>query len=235
MPELPILRDLLLLVAVAIPVVILAHRAKVPSVVGFLLTGMLIGPHGLGLIDANASVRELAEVGTVLLLFAIGLELELSRILRMGRVVLQGGAVQLLATAALLALPLLLMGESAGRALFAGALVAFSSTAIILKVYAMRGELDTAHGRVVVAIAVFQDLAVVPVMLLVPVLAGTAGSGLGAAARIGFSLLPVAALVLVGRFVVPFALRRIVALRNREIFTLAIVKISRDRKSTRLN
>jgi CPA2 family monovalent cation:H+ antiporter-2 len=223
MNELPILRDLVILVAVAIPVVVLAHRAKVPSVVGFLLTGMLIGPHALGLIGGNASVQELAEVGTVLLLFAIGLELQLSRILRMGREVLQGGAVQLLATAAVFATIGLIAGQPAGRAAFAGALVAFSSTAIILKVYAMRGELETAHGRVVVAIAVFQDLAVVPVMLLVPVLAGTAGGSLAAAGRIAMSLVPLAALVIVGRFLVPPLLERVVRLRNREIFTLSIV------------
>src|SRR5512141_1766737 len=94
MHDSPILKDLVLLVLVAIPVAILAHRVRVPSIVAFLLTGMLIGPHALGLIGAGNEVSDLAEVGTVLLLFAIGLELQLSRILGLGQAVIQGGAIQ---------------------------------------------------------------------------------------------------------------------------------------------
>ncbi len=106
-----------------------------------------------------------------------------------------------------------------------GRLVAFSSTAIILKVYAQRYELDTTHGRVVVAIAIFQDLAVVPVMLLVPLLAGVA-SGPGSAVRsVGLSLAGIAALAALGRWLVPFVLERVVRMNNREIFTLCVVSL----------
>jgi CPA2 family monovalent cation:H+ antiporter-2 len=223
MHELPVLRDLVLLVAVAIPVVVLAHRARIPSIVGFLLAGMLIGPHGLGLIGQGSSVEGLAQIGTVLLLFAIGLELQLSRVLRMGRELVQGGLIQVLGTAAVFGIALVLSGRGAPRAVFAGFLLAFSSTAIILKVYAQRDELDTPHGHVVVAIAIFQDLAVVPVMLLVPVLAGTAGGAGGALRLLGLSLLPVAAMIVLGRTLVPVLLERVVRLRNREIFTLSVV------------
>lgn len=223
MHDLPILDDLVILVAVALPVVIFAHRLKIPSLVGFLLTGLLIGPYALGLIGNADIVQQLAEMGTVLLLFAIGLELQLSRILKMGREVVQGGTIQIVATILGAGALALLGGEPLNRIIFAGALVAFSSTAIILKVYAQRSELDTPHGRVVVAIAIFQDLAVVPVMLLVPVLAGTA-SGAGAALRqIGVALLPVAGLVFGGRYLVPKFLEQVVRLRNREIFTLCVV------------
>jgi CPA2 family monovalent cation:H+ antiporter-2 len=223
MHDLPILRDLVLLITVAIPVVILAHRVKVPSIVAFLITGLLIGPHGLGLIGEGDMVAALAEVGTVLLLFAIGLELQLSRILSLGREVVQGGALQLLPTMAVFAGLGLLAGVPLSGAVFAGALVAFSSTAIILKVYAQRNELDTTHGRVVVAIAIFQDLAVVPVMLLVPLLAGAASGPLAAARGVALSLAGVAALFVAGRWLVPVILERVVGLRNREIFTLCVV------------
>lgn len=223
MHDIPILRDLVILVAVAIPVVMAAHRAKIPSLVGFLLTGLVIGPHWLGLIGKGDTVGQLAEVGTVLLLFAIGLELELSRILKLGREVLQGGALQLLASLGVFALLGLAAGLPPAGAVFAGALVAFSSTAIILKVYAQRYELDTPHGRVVVAIAIFQDLAVVPVMLLVPFLAGSAGGVVAALRGIGVGLLPVAGLIVFGRLLVPRLLERVVRLRNREIFTLCVV------------
>ena len=223
MHELPVLRDLVVLVAVAIPVVIIAHRLKIPTIVGFLLTGLAIGPHALALIGDDAMVEQLAGLGTVLLLFAIGLELELSRVLKLGREVLQGGAIQLTTTMAAFALLALALGLKPNEALFAGALIAFSSTAIILKVYDQRHELDTTHGRVVVAIAIFQDLAVVPVMLLVPLLAGTAGSADGALKEIGTSLIGVAGLVLFGRVLVPKLLERVVQLQNREIFTLCVV------------
>jgi monovalent cation:H+ antiporter-2, CPA2 family len=223
--EIPVLRDLVILVAVAIPVVIIAQRLRVPTVVGFLLTGIAIGPNAVGLVAHPESVSSLAEVGVVLLLFAIGLELSLSRIVRMGQWVLRGGGLQVGATIAVVAGVALALGTPTRLALFFGALFALSSTAIILKVYTDRSELDTPHGRVVVAVLLFQDLCVVPLMLVTPLLAGTS-SGVGAAARtIVLSIVVVAALVIGGRLAVPRALRRIAELRNREIFTLSVVFI----------
>ncbi|MBI2403783.1 MAG: cation:proton antiporter [Gemmatimonadetes bacterium] len=227
MRDFSILRDLVILVAAAIPVVVAAHRFRVPPVVAFLVTGMMIGPHGLRLIAHPDSVAGLAELGVVLLLFAIGLELSLARIVRLGRVVLQGGGLQLVGTAVLVAGVALAFGTAGNTALLYGALVALSSTAIVLKMYTDRGELDTPHGRVVVAVLLFQDLCVVPLMLLIPVLA--AGTATGEAStgtlvvRFGVSLAVLAALVLGGRLLVPRVLERVVALRNREIFTLCVV------------
>ena len=220
----PILRDLVILVAIAIPVVALAYRLRIPTIVGFLLTGIALGPHGLAAVRDTGSVAALAEVGAVLLLFGVGLELSFSRVVRMGRDVLLGGAGQMLTTGALAAAVLGLTGLPLPRALFIGALVAVSSTAIILKLYQARSELDSPHGRIVVAIAVFQDLAVVPLMLLVPVLAGGgSGSGMGALRQVAVSLGVIAAIIVVGRVAVPPALDRIVRLRNRELFTLAVL------------
>jgi len=223
--EIPVLRDLVILVAVAIPVVIIAQRWRVPTVVGFLLTGIAIGPHGLALVRQSESVISLAEVGVVLLLFAIGLELSLSRIVRMGAWVVRGGALQVLATIALVAVIALALGVSPRHAFFFGALFALSSTAIVLKLYTDRGELDTPHGRVVVAILLFQDLCVVPLMLVTPLLAGTTPDIGNAIRAIVLSVVVVAALILGGRLAVPRALRRIAELRNREIFTLSVVFI----------
>jgi len=227
MHDFPILRDLVILVAAAIPVVIAAHRLRVPSVVAFLLTGIAIGPHGLGLIGRQDSVAGLAELGVLLLLFTIGLELSLSRVVRLGRLVLQGGGLQLVGTAAAVAAVAVATGTAGNAAVLYGALVALSSTAIVLRVYTDRGELDTPHGRVVVAVLLFQDLCVVPLMLLIPVLAGGAAGGAGTTDAIvrtfGLSLAVLAALVLGGRLLVPRVLERVAALRNREIFTLSIV------------
>jgi len=223
MHDFTVLRDLVVLVAVAIPVVSLAHRLRVPTVVGFLLTGLAIGPGALGLIQNSESVSNLAEIGVVLLLFTIGLELSLSRVFKLGRAVLQGGSVQVVGTMAIATLLAMVFEVPARQALFYGALAALSSTAIVLKVLTDRQELDTPHGRIVVAILLFQDLSVVPLMLLVPILAGV-GGGLGATLQdtaISFGV--VAALVAGSWFIVPKVLEKVAALRNREIFTLCIV------------
>lgn len=223
MHDITILRDLVILVAVAMPVVALAHRFRIPTVVGFLVTGMVIGPHALRLIRGPESVAELAEIGVVLLLFTIGLELSLARIIRLGRFLVQGGLLQVGGTLAAVAGIAAVLGVSWREAVVYGALVALSSTAVVLKLYKDRGELDTPHGRVVVAILLFQDLCVVPLMLLVPLLAGTGGGLIGAAKAIGISLAVVGALVLGGRIAIPWVLERVVGLENREIFTLGIV------------
>jgi CPA2 family monovalent cation:H+ antiporter-2 len=225
-PGIPLLRDLVVLVAVAIPVVILMNRLRVPTLVGFLLTGIFIGPHALGLVHHLDEVRTLAEVGAVLLLFAVGLELSLSRIVRMGRVVLRGGAGQVVGTLLTVGAITMLMGAGFNRSIIVGALVALSSTAVILKVYADRAELDSAHGRVVVAILLFQDLCVVPFMILLPLLAG-AGQGPAAVVRaVALAALAVVLFVAVGRYAVPWVLARVVALRNQEIFTLVVLAIA---------
>ncbi|HWP03014.1 MAG TPA: cation:proton antiporter [Gemmatimonadaceae bacterium] len=225
MESAPILRDLLVLVGVALPVAILAHRIRIPTLVGFLATGVLIGPHALRFVADARSVNQLAEVGVVLLLFAVGLELSLARILRTGRYVIRGGTVQLLGTMAVVAGCATLLGKPPNEAALWGALVALSSTAIVLKVYADLGELDSSHGRIVVAILLFQDLCVVPLMLLLPFLAGTA-HGPGAALRAALlTVLVTGGLVLGGRAVVPGVLRRVTELRNQEIFTLSVLAI----------
>ena len=177
MHELTVLRDLVILLAVAIPVAALAHRARLPTVAGFLLAGLAIGPHGFALISRPETVSSLAELGVMLLLFTIGLEFSVTRIVRLGRLVLQGGVLQVAGTLVAAAIAVSVWLEAPwNRAMFYGSLVALSSTAIVLKLYADRVELDSPPGRVVVSILLFQDICVVPLMLLVPVFAQV-GSG----------------------------------------------------------
>ncbi|HEY7819830.1 MAG TPA: cation:proton antiporter, partial [Vicinamibacteria bacterium] len=219
-----ILRDLVVLVGVAIPVVALAHRFGIPSVTGFLLAGLATGPYGLGLIGRPESVAEVAELGVVLLLFTIGLELSLSRLLGLGRELFQGGSLQVLLTVAAVAALSLAVGLDLPRGIFYGALVALSSTAILLKAYMERGELDAPHGRVVMALLLFQDLCVVPFMLLVPILAGSSVEEVhGSLPDLVLGLLVVAVLVLGGRLLVPRILDRFVLFRDRELFTICVL------------
>lgn len=225
MHDIPILRDLVILVAVAVPVVVLAYRLRIPSVVGFLVSGIAIGPTALGLVRGSEEVSALAEIGVVLLLFAVGLELSLSRIVKMGWLVLRGGAMQVLGTMAAVAAVMLLAGEDWRQGILFGALIALSSTAIILKVYADRGELDSSYGRTVVAILLFQDLCVVPLMLLLPLLGGGSTDGAAVVRSILLAFLVTAAMVVIGSWAVPRLLARIAELRNQEIFTLVVVAI----------
>ena len=223
MRELGILQDLVVVLGVAIPTVALAHRLRIPAIVGFFLVGAVIGPHGLALIPNAESVTVLADLGVLLLLFTIGLELSLTRVMQLGRVALQGGALQVGGTLVAVAAVATGLGVPINQAVFYGGLVALSSTAVVLKVYADRGELDTPHGRVVVSILLFQDLCVVPLMLFMPMLADAqAGVAVGNWVGIARSLLVVAILVAGGRVVVPWVLDRIVLLRDRELFTLCI-------------
>ena len=144
MHELTVLRDLVILLAVAIPVAALAHRARLPTVAGFLLAGLAIGPHGFALISRPETVSSLAELGVMLLLFTIGLEFSVTRIVRLGRLVLQGGVLQVAGTLVAAAIAVSVWLEAPwNRAMFYGSLVALSSTAIVLKLYADRVELDS--------------------------------------------------------------------------------------------
>jgi monovalent cation:H+ antiporter-2, CPA2 family len=225
MEEIPVLRDLVVLVAVAVPAVLLAHRFKIPTLVGFLFTGILIGPHALRFVHDTHSVQQMAEIGSVLLLFAVGLELSLSRIVKMGRYVIQGGMIQMFLTIGVVGAVAMLVGLSLNSAILWGSLIALSSTAIILKIYADKGELDSAHGKMVVAILLFQDLCVVPLMVMLPLLAGTQQGPSAMVRAVVVTAVVTGTLVLGGRYIVPKFLERVTALRNAEIFTLCVLGI----------
>ena len=223
MNDLSVLRDLAIIIGLAIPIVALTHRVRVPPLVGFLLVGVVIGPHGIALIPEPEEVSALSEIGVVLLLFAIGLELSLSDVLRRGADVVVTGGTQMAGMLGLASLVSLATGAPLGQMLFYGALAAMSSTAVVTKSYADRGELDTPHGREVVSILVFQDLAIVPLILLLPLLAGAEeAAGVSVWTRMLASLAVMIALVTGGRFVVRWVLDRIVELRDRELFTLCV-------------
>ena len=223
MSEARLLIDLTLLVGMAIPIVALAHRLSAPSLVGFLVAGILVGPSGFGLIGATHEVELLAEIGVALLLFEVGLELSLSHVRQWVRSVFLGGGVQVGCTLLVVAASAVAFGIPPGQAIFYGALAALSSTAIVTKIFSDRAELDTAHGRSVISILLFQDLFVLPVILVLPVLAGlgTAGmSEMGSQFLRGLAI--ISALMIGGRFIVRRTLDRIVVFRDRDLFTLCV-------------
>jgi monovalent cation:H+ antiporter-2, CPA2 family len=222
----PLLADLVVLLVVSIAVLYLSYLVKLPPIVGFLVSGVLLGPGGLGLIQEVEQVEQLAEIGVVLLLFTIGLEFSLADLMRMRRAVVLGGSVQILGvTLAVYALALV-VGLPSSNALFLGMIASLSSTALVLRLLQQSAEVDAPHGRMSLAILVYQDLMIVPMMLLVPVLAGSSN---GLAAALGkFALEAVAVLVAVvflARFVVPQLLDRVVHTRSRDLFLLTIVTV----------
>jgi len=226
MNDIPYLRDLVVIFAVAVVVVTALHRLKIPSIAGFILAGILVGPRGFGLIDDVHQVEVLAETGVALLLFGIGLEISLERLRRLWWPVLVGGALQVGLTAAATFAVCRLLGYPPNLALFIGFVIAISSTAIVLQGLEARGELDAPHGRLTLGILVFQDLSVVPMMLAIPLL-----SGLGPSAQNLFSALLrtvaiLAGVLLAARLIVPQALRLIAKTRQRNLFVVAVLLVS---------
>lgn len=225
--HLPLLDDLVVLLAAAVPIALICNRLRLPAIVGFMATGLLIGPSALGLISGIAAVEAMAEIGVALLLFVIGLEFSLRRILEMRRLLFLGGGLQVLVTASLAFGIALLAGASTGQAVFLGFLLALSSTAIVLKSYVDRGEMDTPHGKIGLAILLFQDLCIVPMMLLLPILGGAGGySAVSVLLRLAGAAVAIALIMLTARIVVPRALHQIVRLRSREVFIIFIVLAS---------
>ena len=223
-----LLGELAVIGALAVVAAVGLRRIRVPATIGFLLVGSVAGPNALGLVGNTDDITEIAEVGVILLLFAIGLEFSLSRLRFIWRAVAVGGSIQVGATTAIAIIVLTGAGVSAERATIFGFVVALSSTVVVLRVLQARGELEAPHGRFTVGALIFQDLLVVPLTLLVPVLAGHEGSAV--AVEIGWALLrallAVAAVLFVARALVPRLFATVDATRTREVFLLAVLSIA---------
>jgi CPA2 family monovalent cation:H+ antiporter-2 len=223
--EVPILSDITIIFLFAALALFIAGKLKIPEILGYLVTGVLVGPNGLRLIHAVHEVEMMAEIGVVLLLFTIGLEFSLSTLISLKRPAILGGGMQVTGTVGVFAAAAYIAGYSVNSSLFVGMMSALSSTAIVLKVLASRGEVDTPYGRISAAVLIFQDIAVIPMMLLVPVLAGQSGS----AAEVGFLLGKAAVVVILvffgARFLVPRLLYHVAATRNRELFMITVVLV----------
>jgi CPA2 family monovalent cation:H+ antiporter-2 len=216
--------DLLVILLASVPVAYLCLRLRLPLVVGFMLTGIAIGPYGLGLISDISGVEILAEIGVMLLLFSIGLEFSLARLREMKRLVLLGGGLQVGVTIGVVAFTAYMIGREIEQAVFFGFLVALSSTAIVLKSYVDRNEVDAPHGRAGVGILLFQDISIVFMLLLIPMLAGQGGESMSSViVSLGSSLLALVLIVAGAWLLIPKFLGKIVRLRSPEVFLLTVV------------
>jgi monovalent cation:H+ antiporter-2, CPA2 family len=224
MTDYGILGNLLVIFTTSIAVVFVFHQFRLPAIVGFLVAGALIGPHGLNLISDIDTVQVLAEIGVVLLLFTIGIEFSLVQLASLRQLLLLAAPIQVGGVLFVAWLGAVVVGLTWQEGVFWGFLLSLSSTAIVLKTLADRGESDSIHGRATIGILVFQDLAVVPMMLLTPILASQSdGAGLSILITLGKSVLVVGFVVAAAWYAVPKLLEHIVRSRSRELFLLTII------------
>ena len=221
-----LIEDLAVLLLASLTINLLFHKIKLPSVMGYLIAGVLIGPHGLKLISDMTSVKDLAELGVILLLFVIGLEFSLGRLLKNLTSVLGLGGLQLGMTTVLVWFVFQKMGFQQNQSIALGLIVALSSTAIVLKMITDRAEIDTLHGRLCIGTLLFQDLCVVPIMLLLPLLAQSeVNSTADFLYAMVESLTAVVAIFFLSRWIVPKALVWIARFGNKEHLTLTVLFI----------
>jgi monovalent cation:H+ antiporter-2, CPA2 family len=210
---------------VAVVVVLFLSRLRLPPIAGFIVAGAVLGPSGLGLASSSERITALAEVGVVLLLFTIGLEFSLARLRRLWKVIALGGALQVgLTTLATLGIAAA-AGFSIAHGVFFGFLVALSSTAIVLRALAEKQETDAPHGRLIVGALVFQDLCVVPMMLVTPMLGGQGAGVVSVLIAFGKAGALVVGTLLLGRIVIPRLLSVVARTRKRELFLLAVLLV----------
>jgi len=224
--EITLLYDIVIIFALSVAVLFLCHRLKIPSIVGFVFTGLLAGPYGLGLIKSIHEVNTLAEIGIVLLLFTIGLEFSFKSLLRIKKTVLLGGTLQVLLTFLATFVIVRQFGLHIGQSIFTGFLVSLSSTAIVLKFFQERAEIDSPHGHTSLGILIFQDIIIVPMILVAPLIAGKTGNLTESIMILLFKGIGIILFIIVcARWIVPWVLYQVVKTRSREIFLLSIVLI----------
>ena len=220
------LTGIILVFGLAILVLVLFSRLRLPSLTGFLIVGILVGPHGFGVIRATQEVEMIAEIGVILLLFTIGLEFSLERLTRIRRLMGVAGPIQVLTVVAGVTAAGAAWGLHWKTALFWGFLISLSSTAIVLKLLSDRSILDSPHGQTSVGILIFQDLCIIPMIFLTPFLSHV-GTETESLTSLGTALLKsaaaIAGIILVGRFLLPRLLEGVVRQRSRELFLMAVL------------
>jgi len=220
-----ILFDITIVLAISAGVLYFCLKLNIPTIVAFLIAGMLVGPHGFGLVSDVENVESLAEVGVLLLLFTIGMEFSIDKLIRSKRYIFIGGTLQLILTiGAFTCLSVWLAGMEWNRAIFAGALFSLSSTAIVLQLFQESNQIESLHGRVSLSILIFQDIAIVPLILILPWLAAEEFKT-GDLVKLGSGIVLVAIILYTSRKFMPRLIEQIVRTRNRELFLLFIITI----------
>ncbi|MEE9591739.1 MAG: cation:proton antiporter [Thermodesulfobacteriota bacterium] len=224
MESIPLLKDLIVLMIVAVPITFFFYKLGIPTIVGFLISGVVIGPHGFGLITNIHEVEVLAEIGIVLLLFTIGLEFSITKLLKIKKEALLGGSLQVGFTTALVLAIERFLGQPLPVALLMGFIISLSSSAIVLKLLIDKGDINAPHGNFSVGMLLFQDICIIPMVLILQGFGGTGdASFLSIAKSLLVAVIAVVVIVAAASYLVPKFLYQIVRLRSREIFILTIL------------
>jgi len=220
------LQPILIIFGVSGLIIYLLGKIKIPSVVGFLIAGAIIGPYGMAFIKEPQDVEVIAEIGVMLLMFTIGIEFSIPRLMSLKKEVFLFGSLQVITTIIVITLiSLLAFNISLNISIFYGFIVALSSTAIVMKLLFDRGELNSPHGKVCLGILLFQDLCVVPLMLFTQMLSGQNGNYYNFFIVIFKALLILSVVFIFSRAAVPYILHEIVKTRSRELFIIIIIFI----------
>jgi len=224
MHDYSIIKDIVLILLVSIPIIAIFNRIQLPSIVGFLIAGIILGPSVLKIISNPEQIEVMAEIGVILLLFSVGLEVSLKELLDIKKIVLIGGGLQVAVTILLSSIIIYAIGLSVRQSIFFGMLISLSSTVIVLKLLSDKGELDAPHGKFSVAISVFQDLAIVPMFLIVDLLGTSDEVSFGEVSiRLLTAFGAVALIIFAAKYLSPHILYRLAKLRMKEIFTVGVI------------
>lgn len=224
MPDFLIIQDIIVILLVSLPIIFLFKKINLPSIVGFLIAGIIIGPFGLNIIKSVNQIGVMAEIGIMLLMFTIGLEFSLSQLIRIKKFLLVAGGYQLVITVIVSSVVFISLGIEINQAIFFSLLVSLSSTAIVMKILSDKDELESPHGKISLGILIFQDLAIVPMFLLIPLLSGFGNLSSGDIALkllLAFGVL--AGLLLLSRFLMPLIVYQLAQIRLREAFTIGVI------------
>jgi len=219
-----IIKDIVIILLVSLPIIYLFKRLNIPSILGFLVAGMVIGPFGFQLIKDYQDISVMSEIGVILLMFTIGLEVSFARLMMMRKMLFYAGGLQIILTIFFTALILLLLKIPLSNAIFYGMLVSLSSTAIVLKIFQDRGELESPHGKISLVILIFQDVAIVPMLIFLPILGGKNSLTISKIIlQLTYALTAVAIIVVLAKVLMPKILYQLVRLRIREAFTVGTI------------
>lgn len=213
------------LLAAALVGGMIAHRLRQPVILGYLVIGIAVGPHSLGLVSDLELIETVAAIGVALLMFTLGLEISIAQLREVGKVGVWGGITQIAATVALgLMVGVLLFGWHLSQAILFGLIISLSSTAVCLKILMERGELTSVRGRIMIAFLIMQDISVVIMMVALPLMSGAAGSfPLALSIAVGKAVLFVGIAIVLGRWILPWLMGRVGGVRARELFLLTVL------------
>jgi len=222
--EIPILQDIVIILGLSIVIILIFQRLKLPAILGFLIAGIIAGPHAFNLISSQHEVELLSEIGIIFLLFVIGIELSLKGLASIKKIIFVGGGLQVGGTILITAAISYFIGLPLNTSIFLGFLFSLSSTAIVLKLLQEKGEISSPHGKIGLGILIFQDIIVVPMMLFTPLLAGETPNILSTIAIMALKILLVLIVVyILAKYVAPKIFGWVVKTKNQELFVLTVV------------